>query len=311
MAATQIAPVPRPVGSDTGFENVVAAGVLRGLTFSCAAPITILLDADEGGGAGLALRLLGGVVAPASGRVRVLGGDPAADAALRRDVALLGDDVLLAGDGAEDVADLAAIRGAPAPSLEGRDLRDRAVRRAISDALAAPARARLVLLAHPEDYRDAESRRAVLEQTRAAIERGVPVVIATRVLDEVLAFSPDDRAIAAVIAGGTVVASAPAHALPWALPWDAETTRVVRIVVAEDHDAVPPSARLAASLFADADVGRAIVAAEPVSPTELRVRTRDPRALARSIGARAKEGLAVRALVVLGAPAIELAGGRR
>jgi hypothetical protein len=82
------------------------------------------------------------------------------------------------------------------------------------------------------------------------------------------------------------------------------------VLLASSEVTPPPSAKLAADLLADGEVAASIVQAETISPTELRVRTRDPRAVARAIGARAKEGLQVRALDVAGATTSELAGAR-
>jgi hypothetical protein len=286
----------------TAWEAVVQ-GPLRGFTMHCPTPITILLDSDplEARSGATALRLLAGIMPAASGRVLALGGDPLRDAALRRSIALLGDPALL--EGAEDphamAAELAVIRGV---TLEGGDAR------ALADRLANPENARLVLVSHPEDYLEGPARKALFSSIRAAIARSVPVVIATRSLDEVLALSPDDRALAGVIRDGTIVASAPAHALPWSLPWDASTTRLVRVLLAEDDLSPPPAARLAADLLSDETVGASIAQAEPITKVELRLRTRDPRAVARAIAARAKKGLDVRALTVLGASAAEMAG---
>ncbi|MGZ3450835.1 MAG: hypothetical protein ACXVEF_14630 [Polyangiales bacterium] len=289
----------------TSWEAVVQ-GPLRGFTFGCPTPITILLDSDpvDARSGAIALRLLAGILPPASGRVLALGGDPMRDPALRRSIALLGDPALLegAGDPLAMARELAAVRGVSLQANERTEVR------ALADAIANASRARLVLAAYPEDYLETEARKALFSELRSAIERSVPVVIATRSLDEVLALSPDDRALAGVIRDGVIVASAPAHALPWSLPWDASTTRLVRVVLAESDASPPPSARLAADLLADETVGASIAQAEPVSATELRLRTRDPRALARAIAARAKDGLDVRALTVIGATAAEMAG---
>ena len=230
-----------------------------------------------------------------------LGGDPMRDPSLRKSIALLGDPALL--EGADDpltvARDLASVRGT---TLREGDLRT------LADSLAGPSRARLLLAAYPEDYLEPESRKLLFSELRGAIERSVPVVIATRSLDEVLALSPDDRAIAGVIRDGAIVSTAPAHALPWSLPWNASTTRSIQVVLAATDASPPPSARLAADLLSDEIVGGSIAQIETVSPTELRIRTRDPRAIAKAIGARAKAGLDVRALTVDGAAARELAG---
>jgi hypothetical protein len=286
----------------TAWENVVR-GPLRGFTLSCPTPITILLDAGplEARSGAVALRLLAGIERPSSGRVLTLGADPSIDASLRRSIALLGDPALLEGvdDPTSLAEELAAIRSV---SLRGGDAR------ALADQLAKADSARIVLVAYPEDYVEGEARRVLFSSIRNAIERSVPVVIATRSLDEVLALSPDDRALAGVIRDGVVVTTAPAHALPWSLPWDANTTRLVRIVLGDDDASPPPAARLAAELLADDTVGGSIAQAEPITKVELRLRTRDPRAVARAIAARAKKGLDVRALTVIGASAAEMAG---
>jgi hypothetical protein len=286
----------------TSWENVVR-GPLRGFTLSCPTPITILLDAGplEARSGALALRLLAGVERPSSGHVLTLGVDPTSDASLRKSIALLGDPALL--EGVDDPRALAEeLAGVRAVTLQGGDTR------ALADRLANPDSARIVLVAYPEDYVEGDARKALFSSIRSAIERSVPVVIATRSLDEVLALSPDDRALAAVIGDGVVVSTAPAHALPWSLPWDASVTRLVRVVLAADDVSPPPAARLAADLLSDEAVGGSIALCEPVTNVELRLRTRDPRAVARAIAARAKEGLDVRALTVIGASASEMAG---
>ncbi|MBI2392752.1 MAG: hypothetical protein HYV09_24415 [Deltaproteobacteria bacterium] len=306
--------------SGTGFQGVVAggangaAGALRGFSFFFNTPLTVLVDAapDDGSpsAAALALRLLAGIGRPRSGRVFVFDADPAADPALRRAIALLGDPVLL---GAEDTADdpagsaraLAAVRDVPLTTVEPL-LADTSSegRRALADALANVERARLVLLSFPERYVDATARDAVLSRVRGAVERGAQAVIATRTLDQVLAFAPDDGAVGVILANGVAAAAAPAHALPWAVPADGLRTRAVRVVVSG-------AAKLAAELLADESVAKALTLIEPISSDEVRFHTRDPRALARAIGARAKEGLPVRALTVLGATAAEVLGGYR
>lgn len=286
----------------TSWQNVVR-GPLRGFTLGCATPITVLLDSDplEARSGAIALRLLAGIERPSSGLVLTLGVDPMTDASLRRSVALLGDPALL--EGVEDpralAEELAAVRSV---RLQDGDTR------ALADRLANADSARIVLVAYPEDYVDGEARKALFSSMRNAVERKVPLVVATRSLDEVLALSPDDRAMAGVIRDGVVVSAGPAHALPWSLPWDASTTRLVRVVLGEDDVSPPPAARLAADLLSDETIGGSIAQAEPVTKVELRLRTRDPRAVARAIAARAKKGLDVRALTVIGASAAEMAG---
>jgi hypothetical protein len=222
---------------------------------------------------------------------------------MRRDIALLGDPALLSEDGARDEAPrIAAVRGvelkqellATADSFEGR--------RALSDAHANDTRALLVLISFPENYVD--GREAILTRARAALDRGAQVIIATRALDDVLSLAADDRAMGIMLARGVVAASAPAHALPWAIPADGTRTRIVRVVLREG------SARLAAELLGS-EVGPSLALIEPISDEEVRFHTRDPRALARAIASRAKDGLPVRALTVMGAPVTELLGGFR
>ncbi len=297
-------------GSGTGFLGVVARGGLHGLTFSCAGPLSILLDADpDAGGVGTcghALRLLAGLAAPKSGKVTALGVDPMEDAEVRRATALLGDPALLGDEvdfvGALDaVAEhLAEIRGVSLGSVTKE-------RRALGDALANDATARLVLVAYPEHYADSKP---IVARARAALERGAKVVVATRTLETVLELAADDATQVALIARGTVVAATSAHALPWAMPYGA-TTRMVRIVVAaRDGTALPPSAELASQLLADPAVAPHIASIEPISATELRVHARDPRAVVRAVAARtaAADGPDVRALSVVGAGPAELLG---
>jgi len=286
----------------TGFQNVVAGGVLRGATFSCSTPLTILIGEDDA--ALLALRLFAGIARPSSGRVLVSGVEPSLDPALRREIALLGDPALLSDDGARDEAvRIAEVRSvalsnellAAADTFEGR--------RAIADALANGARAKLVLISFPEAY--VEGRDALLARARAALDRGAQVIVATRALDDVLSLAADDRATGVILARGVAAATAPAHALPWAIPADATHTRIVRVVVNDG------SAKLAAELLSDAEIAATLALIEPISSDEVRFHTRDPRAVARAIARRAKDGLAVRAITVMGAPVAELLGGFR
>ncbi len=294
--------------SQTGLQGVVAGGVLRGFSFFLSTPLTILLEggADDGSlpASALVLRLLAGIGRPDSGRVFVFGSDPAVDASLRRRIALLGDPVLLEDEPLDTARVLARVRDVPVDAVEPLlAAKGAAGRRALGDALANAAEARLVLVAFPERY--GAERDALLGSVLGALSRGATVVIATRTLDEVLAFASDDRALAVLVAGGVAAACAPAHALPWAAPTDGLRTRVVRVVT--DGAA----ARLAAALLVDDSVAASLASVEPVSADELRVHTRDPRAVSRAVAARAKGGLPVRAMTVHGATAAELLGGAR
>lgn len=307
-------------------QGVVAGGLLRGFSYFCTTPLTILLEGgpDDGSlsASSLILRLFAGIGRPQSGQVFTFGADPAADAALRRRVALLGDPVLLDDEPLETARAIARLRGVSEDEVSpllGAD--DPAGRRALCDALANVAEARLVLLAFPERYGPA--RDAVLATVRAALERGAQVIVATRSLDEVLAFAPDDRALAVIVAGGVAAAAAPAHGLPWAAPTDGLRTRLVRVLLGGPAHGAHGSegaagaagrtaaARLASELLSDEHVASSIASIEPVSPEELRVHTRDPRAVSRAVAARAKEGLEVRAMTVYGATTAELLGGQR
>jgi hypothetical protein len=267
-------------------QGVVAGGLLRGFTLTFER-LTILID-DGDDAAGLVLRLLAGIERPASGRVRVFDVDPASDAALRRDIALLGDPALIAGD--EEIArDVARVRGVELGNVTGL--------RALGDAVANDARARLVLVSYPERYVD--QRDAILGRARAALDRGASVVIATRMLDDVLSIASDERAMGVVVARGVVAAAAPAHALPWAIPMDGTRTRVIRVVV-------EGAAKFSADLLSDEAVASTLALIEPLSSEEVRLHTRDPRALAKAIAERAKSGAPIRAMTVVGATTAEL-----
>lgn len=346
-----IAQEPAGASGDTGFRGVVAAGVLHGLTLSCDASLTFLVDAElatsRARAGATALRLLAGACRPRSGAVRSLGADPALDAAIRRDVALLGDDLLVDRALPLDRAahEVALVRRvAPLDTIAGAraaiaalpaEVRENpaAARRAIADQLASADRARLLLVSYPERDVRPGAREAIATAVHATIARGGKVVIATTSLDPWLFLARDcASAIGAILLGGVVLVTGLASTLPWATPVDGTTTRLVRIVLEADPplsappalggdaatedeathapaDVAPfPSARLAASLLSDAAIAAAIASIEPASATELRVHTRDPRALARAIGARAHAGLAVRQLLVQGASATTLAG---
>lgn len=307
----------------TGWTSVTAGFSLRGLSVACTARATVLVDSSPDpsggpGGAALSLRVLAGIERPKSGKVEVFGVDPARDAALRTRIALLGDPVLLSGGLplAPLVEALATVRGVPVPRID--DTLDPVRRlRALADALAAPARAELVLVSLPERYVDEGDRDRLVSALRDAIERGAKVVVATRALDDLLAFLPEDTQ-AFVLSQGMALAGGPAHALPWAIPLDGVATRLVRIVVGDgptqDEAGVPlpvrasAAARLAADLLSDPEVAPVIALVEPVDAHELRVQARDPRILARAIGKRAAAGLPVRDFAVHGASAQLLAG---
>jgi len=313
--------------SQTGLQGVVAAGALRGFSYFCTTPLTILLEGSPDDGSlpasAVILRLLAGIGRPQSGHVFTLGVDPTTDASLRRSVALLGDAVLLEDEPADTAHVVARLRGVTAdlaPLIA--NAHDSSGRRALCDTLANASSARLVLLSFPERYLDPHARDAVLSTVRAALDRGAQAIVATRSLDEVLAFAPDDRAIdskgesagvlparrpiAVIVANGVAAAAAPAHALPWAAPVDGLRTRVVRVVVGANG-----AAKLGSELLADEAVASTLTAVEPLSAEEVRFHTRDPRAVARAIAARAKDGLDVRSLTVFGATAAELLGGMR
>lgn len=290
-------------------QGVVAGTALRGFSFFCTTPLTILLDGgpDDGSlpASALVLRLFAGIARPSAGRVFTFGVDPAADASIRRGVALLGDPALLEDEPAETARDLAKLRGVTAElGAAIASATDGPGRRALSDLVANPRAARLVLLSFPERYLDRDAREAALGEVRAAVDRGAHAIIATRSLDDVLAFAPDDRALAVIVAGGLNAAVAPAHALPWATPYDGQRARLVRVVCEE-------AKRLTIDLLHDQAINDALVSIEPVSAEEVRFYTRDPRALSRAIAARAKDGFAIRALNVYGASAAELVGGMR
>lgn len=270
----------------TALRGVVAGGLLRGITLTFERLTIVVDDGDES--AGLVLRLLAGIQRPSSGRVLVNDVDPARDAALRRDIALLGDTALLDDDHGL-AREMAALRGV---ELDGSNAR------AMADSLANDTRAKLVLLAYPERY--LHERDLMLTRARAALDRGASVVIATRSLDDVLSVASDHRAVGAILARGVAAAIAPAHALPWAIPLDGTRTRVVRVVV-------DGAAKLAADLLNDEAVSPTLALIEPLAADEVRIHTRDPRAVARAIAERAKSGLAVRAMTVIGAAPTELA----
>ena len=324
IVAPGIAPMAASVAptEPTALQRVVVGGVLRGLTLALPARLTLLLDAD-GDVSGVrasawVLRLLAGVARPSAGTVHALGGDPARSPDLRRSIALLGDDVLLHGATPLDraAAELARVRGVDALSTPGAVRAAIAAagslaagRRAIADRLAAPERARLLLVSHPGRHGDvAEVRRHVAD----ALARGAQVVVATTQLDDWLHLAHEPDAVAALLVGGALVATGPAHGLPWSIPVDGSTVRLVRVVLddpprAADAPATsPPAHRLAAELFADPELASRIAAVETVGRAELRVHTRDPRRLAQSIAARAADGLPVRRLLVHGATASAL-----
>ena len=311
-----------------GLAAVVGGGVLRGVTLSCDAPLTILVDADvdEGGSraAGYALRLLAGIGRPTAGKVQVFDRDPAGDPALRRDIALLGDDVLVdRGRSLEDATvDVARVRGVDALSTKervrafvgqvGQGAMPEVARRRVADELAAPERARLVLVSYPERYADLAARDALIEQLRAAILHAVPVVIATSRLDDWLSLAHDARANAFILGGGVVVAGGPAHGVPWSLPLDRAATRLIRVLLEDETiEGAPPAARLAGELLADAEVSAQLAAVEPIGRVELRLHTRAPRELAKAIARRAHEGLKIRQMVVHGAPTAAIAAAYR
>jgi hypothetical protein len=310
----------------TGLFRVVAGNLLRGVDLPCTAPVTVLVDGDPDhasvGSAQLALRLFAGIESPRAGKVSVLGRDPAEHAALRRSIALLGDDVLVDPTRplVDEIVALARVRevaslSSPSAVVDAiaalGDVESATLRRAMSDRIAEPSRASMLLVSHPERYREEGARDAILDEVRAAIARGVKVVIATRALDEVLPAIAGSEAIAAVLRGGVVVVAGPAHGLPWAIPAGAAGARLIRVAVhdddARDESSPAPAAALASDLFADPEVAPVIVAIEPLGATELRLHVRDPRVVSRAIAARAHRGVAIARMVVYGASADEIA----
>jgi hypothetical protein len=305
-----------------GLTSVVSGAVLRGVTIPCEAPLTILVDADVDEGSaragGQVLRLLAGIGRPTAGKVRVLDRDPASDPALRREIALLGDDVLLdRGRPLDEAAvDVARVRGIDRLATKDavralvQDATPELARRRVADVLAAPERARLLLVSYPERHADPTARDALVERIRAAMLREVPVVLATTRLDDWLVLAHDARAFAFILGGGVVLAAGPAHGVPWSLPLDRGATRLVRVLLEDEPTATEraaPAARLASELLADVNVSAQLAAVEPIGRVELRLHTRAPRELARAIARRAHDGLAVRQLVVQGAPTAAIA----
>jgi ABC-type transport system involved in cytochrome c biogenesis ATPase subunit len=314
----------------TGFQHVVG-GPLRGLTLPCVTALTILVDADEGGGAlspsAYALRLLAGIERPRAGKVLALGGDPAEHAALRRSIALLGDDVLIdRGSPLDEAASaVAAARGIATlmtPALvrawlaeHASDLPADEQRRRVADAVAGPDQAQLLLVSHPERALDAASRDRQLGRVRDAVRRGQRTVVATGRLEDVLGVAEGLEAIGAVLHGGVLLVAGPAHGLPWAISSNGAQTRLIRVAVRDDRvahgpdssDAPPPAMRLAAELFADPEIAPVIVAIEPIGREELRLHVRDPQRVGRAIMARAKAGMAITRLVLHGSSAEEIA----
>jgi ABC-type multidrug transport system ATPase subunit len=320
----------------TGFQHVVG-GPLRGLTLPCVSALTILVDADLGSGAvspsAYALRLLAGIERPRAGKVLALGGDPAEHAAIRRSIALVGDDVLLdrASPLDEAASAVAAARGVASlmtPALvrawlaaHAADASPDEQRRRLADAVAGPEQARLLLVSHPERAVDAASRDRQLARVRDAIRRGQRAVVATGRLEEVLGVAEGLDAMGAVLHGGVLLVAGPAHGLPWAISAAGGQTRLMRVAVRDERgdpgsasaststssDAAPAAMRLAAELFADPEIAPAIVAIEPIGRDELRLHVRDPQRVGRAIMARAKAGMAITRLVLHGSSAEEIA----
>ena len=321
----------------TGWIAAVSKGTLHGLSLTLTTPLTFLLDPDAPRGDGAsaqALRLLAGWSRPSAGTVRVFGRDPADDPGIRRSVALLGDTALLPS--AHELPDmlpaLAAARGLAVDSSwsVSRAKVDADARLALADRLANPSSAKLLLVRHPE-LRTRDALASVLAAIEAAVARGALVVISTSTLDRWLGLARQ-AATAAVISGGRVVAAGEAHGIPWAIPLDGTTTRAIEVSLEEDPPALehtlpagqrltddagdapsqhraPPSARLAASLLSDPVVAPVVASIEPAGRLELRVHARDVRVVARAIARHARQGVAVRRLLVTGAPAAQLALG--
>ena len=281
-----------------GLEGVLVAGILGGFSLKMTSPLTFLVEPEGECAARTVLRLIAGLGRPRAGTVRVDARDPAREPSLRREIALLGDAALLEGLSDAEARGMlpafAAVRGVSVPDSPDRI--------ACTDLLAAPERARVVLLSHPERYVDAQRRRAAIAAVEAAIARGAQAIVATHRLDALLTLAHGDpTAPAHLLGGGRVALSAPAHYLPWSLPARG-ATRVVRLV---SDDALT----LAAQLLADPDVAPLLASIEPISARELRLHARDARMLVRAIAARAHVGRAIEALDVTGASPRELLGG--
>ncbi len=316
----------------TGFQHVVG-GPLRGLTLACATSLTLLVDADADAGpisaAAYALRLLAGIERPRAGRVLARGGDPAEHAALRRSIALLGDDVLIdrtcpLDEAASAIASARGVASLLTPALVRAWLAEHAPdasrdeqRRRLADALAGAEQAELLLVSHPERETDGAARDRLLARVRDAVRRGQRTVIATARLEDVLGIAEGLDAIGAVIHAGVLLVAGPAHGLPWAISAAGGQTRLVRVAVRDDgaserasegaSERATPAMRLAAELFADPEIAPTLVAVEPLGREELRLHVRDPQRVGRAIMARAKAGLAITRLVLHGSSAEEIA----
>lgn len=284
--------------------GVLVPGVLGGLSLEARSPLTFLVEPAGGRAARTLFRLLAGLQRPRSGTVRVDGRDPAHDPSLRREIALLGDPALLADLSDAEVRamlpELAGLRGVAVPTLA---LGGSSARLAVTDHLAAPHTARLVLLAHPESYADTPLRDAAIAATQAAVARGAQAIVATHRLDTLLALAHGDpTAPAHLLGGGRVALTTPAQYLPWSSPARGGVTRTIHVVCDGARE-------LAAELLASTVVAPQIASLEPISARELRVHARDPQAVVRAIAAAAHAGRAIEALTVLGASAEELLGG--
>ena len=280
--------------------SVLVPGVLGGLSLEARSPLTFLVEPAGGRAARTIFRLVAGLLRPRNGTVRVDGRDPAHDPSLRREIALLGDPALLAdlseGEVRAMLPELAGLRGVTVPALQGSRL-------PVTDHLAAPHTARVVLLAHPESYTDGALRDAAIAATQAAVARGAQAIVATHRLDTLLALAHGDpTAPAHLLGGGRVALTTPAQFLPWSSPARGGVTRTIHVVCDGARE-------LAAELLASTLVAPQIASLEPISARELRVHARDPQAVVRAIAGAAHAGRAIEALTVLGASAEELLGG--
>jgi len=278
---------------------VLVPGVLGGLSLEARSPLTFLVEPAGGRAARTVFTLVAGLLRPRSGKVLVDGRDPAHDPGLRREIALLGDPALLAGLSDAEVRamlpELAGLRGVAVPTARER--------LAVTDHLAAPATARVVLLAHPESYADPAARDAAIAAMQAAVARGAQAIVATHRLDTLLALAHGDpTAPAHLLGGGRVALTTPAQFLPWSSPARGGVTRTIHVVCDGARE-------LAAELLASAHVAPQIASLEPISARELRLHARDPQVVVRAVAAAAHGGRAIEALTVLGASAEELLGG--
>ena len=257
------------------FGDVVA---LTDVSFSIGGGMTALLG-PNGAGKSTLLRLLCGLTAPTSGRVRVLGQDPRGEVGVLRQIGLvpqqeavfehLSAHAFVAAAGAlhgldaPDTAATAALRRVDLDPAETRPVRtySKGMRQRVKLAQALVHDPPILLLDEPLEGLDPRQRATTIELFRQLADEGRTVVVSSHVLAEVERFG--SRIV--LLARGRVAATGDFHEIR-----DLMDDRPRRIEVHADRPRVLATALLAAEMADGVRVDGDVVLVDTADPAAFR-----------------------------------------